>query len=190
MFAGSLWRVRETSDALGLTLLARWVCRPIASCVRRCDPRRSYRRERFALKRIALALVTATVVLFVASPAAAAIKITRIQYNPPGADTGSNAHLNKEWVKIRNTADHSRSLVGWKLRDSDGHLTFINVKLPANTTLTFHTGSGLDSFPHHRYWNFGTYIWSNNGDTAKITKRNGVAADKCHYSGGGRAVRC
>jgi Lamin Tail Domain len=149
-----------------------------------------YRQEGVALKRMVIALVCATVVLSLASAAAGAIRIIKIQFNPPGPDTGSNAHLNKEWVKIRNTGNHSRSLTGWKLKESDGEWMFINVNLPAQTSLKIHTGSGLDSFPHDRYWGLDDYIWNNDADEAAIKKRNGSLADKCNYFGGGRAVIC
>ena len=142
------------------------------------------------MNRIIIGLVCGAMLLSFASAAAGAIKIVKIRYNPPGADNGSNAHLNQEWVTIRNTGNSARSLTGWKLRDSDGHSTFISVNLPAHATLKFHTGSGMDSFPHHRYWGMDNYVWNNDGDTATIRKPNGNVADRCHYSGGGSAVTC
>ena len=45
--------------------------------------------------------------------AAAAIRFGVIQYDPSGADSGSNAHLNQEWVTIRNTGAKPRRLTGW-----------------------------------------------------------------------------
>ena len=62
--------------------------------------------------------------------------------------------------------------------------------MPAGATLKFHTGSGQDSFPHHRYWGLDNYVWNNDGDTATIKKPNGRIADRCPYSGGGGAVSC
>lgn len=33
----------------------------------------------------------------------AAVKITKIQYDPPGSDTGTTSHLNMDFVVIKNT---------------------------------------------------------------------------------------
>src|SRR5262245_61748193 len=56
-------------------------------------------------------------------PAAAAgcIKLTRIYYDSPGADYGSNASLNAEWVRVKNVCSTRKSLQGWTIKDIAGH---------------------------------------------------------------------
>ena len=51
-----------------------------------------------------IAVVGAT--LGIAGPAQAAtpaVQITKVYYNSPGTDTGSNTSLNAEWVRLTNT---------------------------------------------------------------------------------------
>jgi hypothetical protein len=68
------------------------------------------------MQRSLVAVVTGLLVAVIALPASAAIRITKVQYDPPGSDTGSNSSLNAEWVKIKNTGDKAKSLRRWKLR--------------------------------------------------------------------------
>ena len=76
--------------------------------------------------RLALAAVPAVALTFgllapvSAEAAVPAIRITQIQYDSPGSDTGSNASLNTEWVRITNTTAQNRSLSGWTLKDKQG----------------------------------------------------------------------
>ena len=123
--------------------------------------------------------------------ASAAIRITRIYYNPPGADTGSANSLKAEWIAVRNTGSRARQLQGWRILDSSGHRYRIgSFRLPARTTFKLHTGSGSDSFPSHLYWNLDKYVWNNDGDTARLKNSSGSLVDRCHYSGGGTSVTC
>jgi hypothetical protein len=68
-----------------------------------------------------------------ASPASAAIKITKIYCDSPGADTGTNKSLNAEYVVIKNTGTTRKALTGWTLRDASKHV----YKFP-----TFRLGAG------------------------------------------------
>ena len=52
-----------------------------------------------------------------------------MRYDPAGTDTGSNAHLNKEIVVVRNGTGKKRVLTGWTLRDPEGHV----YRFPATT---------------------------------------------------------
>jgi hypothetical protein len=144
-----------------------------------------------SLKRTIIAAICGLAMLSLVSTASAAIRITKIYYNPPGADTGSNSSLNAEWISIRNTGTRARQLLGWKILDADGHRFRIgDFRLPAQTTFKLRTGSGLGSYPSVLYWGMSNYVWNNNGDTARLKNRAGTVVDRCHYAGGGSYVRC
>lgn len=55
-----------------------------------------------------------TVLAVAATTADARIKIGFVCYDSPGSDTGSNANLNGEYVKIKNTGTRARVLTGWR----------------------------------------------------------------------------
>jgi hypothetical protein len=66
----------------------------------------------------------------VSAEAASAIQITKVYYNSPGSDYGSNTSLNAEWVRITNTGTTYRTLTGWTLRDASAHVyTFPTFKI-------------------------------------------------------------
>lgn len=133
---------------------------------------------------VGLLLVTLTGV------ASAAITITKIQYDPPGTDTGSNAHLNKEFVVIKNTGNSAVNLDGWLLKDRAGHrFDFVSFTIRAGRSVTIHTGSGTDD-GNDLYQDSGAYIWNNDGDTATLKDDAGDPVDSCRYSGGDTAVIC
>src|SRR5438034_2400635 len=74
------------------------------------------------MRRIAPALILASTVLLVtASVATAAVRIGFVYYDSPGSDTGSNASLNAEYVKIKNTGSRAKVLTGWRLHDQSHH---------------------------------------------------------------------
>ncbi len=148
------------------------------------------------MRRLVVLGVCLLVALGLAAPSASAagrVKIERIYYNSPGADYGSNQSLNAEWVKICNHKDHRVRLRGWTLRDAAGHVyRFGRFRLASDSCVKVHTGSGTNT-KHHRYWGSGWYIWNNDGDTAKLKRRNGTLADKCSYSDPGEndaSVNC
>jgi hypothetical protein len=114
--------------------------------------------------------------------ASAAIRITKIYYDSPGSDTGSNSSLNAEWIRLKNTGTNARSLTGWRVRDSSGHVyVFGNYALGAGKTVTIHTGSGANR-PRHRYWRQDNYVWNNDRDRATLKKPNGTKVDACSYN--------
>jgi Lamin Tail Domain len=119
-----------------------------------------------------------------------AIRIRRIYFDSPGADTGSNASLNAEWIRLRNRGSKGRWLTGWTIRDASGHTyRFGTFKLQAGKTVTVHTGSGSNS-SGHRYWRLNNHVWNNTGDTARLRNSAGTLIDKCSYSGAGSSVGC
>jgi hypothetical protein len=118
-----------------------------------------------------------------ASNAPAAIRIAKIRYDSPGADTGTNASLNAEWITLKNTGSSARQLNGWRIRDRAGNVyRFGRVLLPAGHTVKLHTGSGPNYPPHHLYWGSGNYVWNNVKDRATLRNAKGNVADRCAYN--------
>jgi len=142
------------------------------------------------LKRIVIALGCAAAALSLATVAPGAIRIDRIYFDSPGSDTGSNRSLNNEWIRLKNTGNSGRSLTGWTIRDTSGHVyRFGTFRLRADRTVTVHTGSGSNS-RRHRYWRQDAYVWNNDGDRATLKTAGGNVVDRCSYSGAGSAVNC
>ncbi len=141
---------------------------------------------------LVVALAAAVVAVVIAPGASGAIRITKIYYDSPGADTGSNASRNAEWIRIKNTGRTTRRLGGWSVSDPFGNAyNFVQFRLRAGRTVTLHTGSGTDTAAH-RYWHSLGYIWDNGRDTARLRRPNGRLADRCSYrdSGSASSVTC
>lgn len=124
------------------------------------------------MRRWVLGVVTALAV--VGLPAAAnaatgpAVRIVKIQYDSPGADTRSAASLNAEWVALRNVTTRKVSLSGWTVRDAQAHVyAFGALTVAAGATVYVRTGKGKNTAAS-RYWGSGNYIWNNTGDTATL----------------------
>jgi hypothetical protein len=142
------------------------------------------------VKRIVIGLVCAATLFSLAPAATGAIRIDRIYFDSPGADTGSNNSLNNEWIRLKNTGNSARSLTNWTVRDSSGHVyRFGTYRLRADRTVTIHTGNGSNT-SRHRYWRQDNYVWNNDGDRARLKKPNGTTVDSCSYSGAGSSVTC
>jgi hypothetical protein len=80
------------------------------------------------MKRLTIAVLCGFAMLALAPSAPAAIRITKIYFDSPGADTGSNFSLNAEWIRLRNTSARSRLLTGWKIRDAGPRLHLRHVQ--------------------------------------------------------------
>jgi hypothetical protein len=118
------------------------------------------------------------------------VRIDFVRYNPAGRDTGSNWHLNREIVRISNVGSHERSLAGWRLRDSDGHVyRFPTTRLQPGGSVTVHTGRGSNS-AGHRYWGQTRYRWDNDGDRAVLRNRAGALVDACRWGNGPGSINC
>jgi hypothetical protein len=147
-------------------------------------------RVRSILTAVLTALAVA-VPLGVAAPAqaASAIRITTIQYDSPGTDTGTNLSLNAEYVVVKNVSTTARSLTGWTLRDANGYVyTFPSTTLGAGKSITVHTGQGTVD-PRHRYWGRTWYVWNNTGDTAYLRNASGGAVHQCGWTAVGTGSR-
>jgi hypothetical protein len=119
-------------------------------------------------------------------PGHAVVSLGTIQYDPPGADTGSN--INQEYVTVRNTGTVAQPMGGWTLRDASGHVyTFPAVTLAAGRYFIVHTGSGSYNGTD-LYWGSGAYIWNNDGDTAYLRTNTGTAVDTCAWTTDGSGL--
>jgi Lamin Tail Domain len=142
------------------------------------------------MRKLLASMTFALVLLTVPASASAAVKISKISFDSPGSDNGSNSSLNAEWIQLHNTGSQGVKLTSWKIRDAAGHVyTFGTFTLYAGGYVKIHTGSGSNTH-RDRYWGSGSYIWNNDGDTGKLVRPNGSVADSCRYSGAGSSVSC
>ena len=147
--------------------------------------------------RLTAALTLTTLALLAAlSPtpvSAAAVSSTRFsfaQYDSPGDDTGSNASLNAEWVKVSNHSSQAKTLTGWTIRDTANHVyRFGAFKLGAGKSVRLHTGKGSNTRTD-RYWGESWYVWNNTGDKAILRNSNGVTVDTCSWPDGDGNTAC
>src|SRR5438477_13218743 len=115
--------------------------------------------------------IAAAIMLGLASPASAAIRITKIYFDSPGADTGTNKSLSAEYVVIKNTGTTRKTLTGWTLRDASRHVyKFPTFRLGAGKSVKVHTGKGANTLGN-LYWRSSSYIWNNDGDTARLRRK-------------------
>ena len=130
----------------------------------------------------ALALLLA-VFTSLAGPAQAApaVKISKIYYNSPGSDTGSNTSLNAEYVTLLNTTTSARTITGWTVRDKAGYVyKFPTTTIAAKSAVTLRTGKGTNNSTT-RYWQRTWYVWNNTGDTAYLRNTAGTLVHSCSY---------
>lgn len=145
-----------------------------------------------AVKLSAAAMLAIAAVATIGSPASAAVpvKFTKIQYNSPGADKGSNKSLNAEWVRITNKGGKARYLSGWTLRDAQSHVyKFPTFRLKAGASVWVHTGKGSNT-ASNLYWGSSWYIWNNTGDKATLKNRSGDVIDTCKWGDGSGVTYC
>lgn len=148
-----------------------------------------FMRIRAALPALAGAVVLTGTILSTPAQAAGSVYIYEVYYDSPGSDGGSNASLNAEWVKIKNSTSSTVSLKNWKIKDATGHTyTFRDVKIGAGSTKKVHTGSGSDT-ASDKYWGSSWYVWNNTGDTAKLYKASGTKVDSCTWSSKGSGYK-
>lgn len=126
-----------------------------------------------------------------AQAATPAIQITKVYYNSPGSDTGSNTSLNAEWVRLTNQRSYTINLKGWTLRDKTGYTyTFTtDYRLPAGYRVYIHSGKGTNT-SYHRYWGRSWYVWNNSGDTAYLRNSYGTTIDTCSWGSSGSYTYC
>jgi hypothetical protein len=122
------------------------------------------------------------------------IQFTKIVYNSPGTDTGSNTSLNGEYVRLTNKTTRTIDLKNWTIRDAAGHIYLISTSqlLRAGKTLYLHTGKGTNGRPDsaHRYWGRTGYIWNNGGDTSILRTSSNRTIDSCNWGTGSGTTYC
>lgn len=140
---------------------------------------------------VLLAAVVATLGVQAPADAAGGVRITKVYFDSPGSDHGSNTSINAEYVTIKNNTSHTKSLTGWTLRDRHAfHVyTFATFSLKAGAKVRVHSGSGTDT-AHNVYWSAGWYVWNNTGDRATLRKASGKRVDRCTFTSAGSFKIC
>ena len=139
-----------------------------------------------------LVIFTAVVLVFgvAAASAQARIRFSFVQYNPPGADTGSNTSRNAEYVTLYNPGATGKVITGWRILDNQGHVyKFKTYTLCSHCKVTVHTGNGSDT-RRHKYWGSSAYIWNNTGDRARLKKPGNILVDSCSWGAGDGTTTC
>lgn len=112
------------------------------------------------------------------------VKITFIEYSPPGPDEDG------EFVRIKNLGGTAQTMTNWTLRDIANHVfTFPGFTLPAGGTVQVWTGTGTNNSTN-LYWGSGAAIWNNTGDTATLRNNSGQVVSVCTYPGGEQNYTC
>jgi Lamin Tail Domain len=129
------------------------------------------------------ALVVASAIMGSApAEAASPVQFGKIQYDSPGSDTGANAHVNAEYVIVRNAGTRAATLTGWTVRDKQNHVyTFGTFSLGAGKTVVLRTGKGTNTATT-RFWGSSYYIWNNTGDSAYLRNSAGANMDSCVWT--------
>ena len=140
------------------------------------------------MKQLLAATLTIFVFLTMSSSALAAVRFTRIYFDPAGEDAAPepNSDLNKERVVICNNGNRRRSLSRWKLTDrgADHRFTFPRgFRLGGGRCVRVHTGRGRND-RNDLYFDLDFYVWNNDGDRATLKKRSGTVIDRCGYGSG------
>ena len=141
-------------------------------------------KRRFAMLAAgALAAVSSLVVATGPADAAGAVQFTRLQYDSPGTDTGSNTSLNTEYVQLKNVTTRTYNLYGWTVRDAANHIYKFtsNFYLRPGATVTIRTGKGTNTSTT-RYWGLSYYVWNNTGDKAYLRTPSGALLDYCAWT--------
>jgi hypothetical protein len=148
-----------------------------------------------AIAAIAVAALLTSTTAAVATPStdsrhAPSVRFSKVVYDSPGADTGSNPSLNAEWAQVTNFSASGRVLTGWTIRDTSGHIyRFPTFTLRAGKAVRLHTGRGANTATD-LYWRQDGYVWNNSGDTAILRNRLGTNIDRCSWSGSGSSTNC
>ncbi|MDX6740336.1 lamin tail domain-containing protein [Actinocorallia sp. A-T 12471] len=112
----------------------------------------------------------------------------------PSSSSGSSVRIERvrlgsggQWVELKNHADSSRDLRGWRLRAGDGAVyEFGPYRLGPGKTVRVHTGEGRDS---RRDLYGGSRLPALPTSAATVTLRTPESAvDSCRYSGEGDAA--
>jgi hypothetical protein len=110
--------------------------------------------------------------------AAASIRITHIEYDPPGNDRDG------EYVVIHNESSDSINLKGWVLTDGNAKhsFTFPDHLLKPGSDVKLWTRKGRND-AHNLFWSNNRAIWNNDGDTGTLRDANGKIISTYSYEG-------
>lgn len=88
-----------------------------------------------------------------AEAATSSLRFSKVYYDSPGADFGSNMSLNAEWIRIKNYSTTTKKyLTGSTVRDKSGHVyRFGTFALVPGSSVTLYTRKGTNS-SSKRYW--------------------------------------
>ena len=113
--------------------------------------------------------------------------VVEIHADAPGAD---RTNLTREFVVLRNPGRRPLGVDNWTVADADGHRYRFppTATLPANETVTLHTGIGRDT-SRHRYWNRSTPVWNNAGDVVVVRDADGQERARRAYGTAARGRR-
>jgi len=112
------------------------------------------------------------------TPSPSPVRISGLEYNPPGPD---EQNLNGEWVELTNQGNEAVNLRGYTLKDEGNKVyTFGDVILQAGEKVRLHTGAGQDG-PGTLYWGSRAPIWNNYGDAAFLYDPQGRLVDSYRY---------
>lgn len=135
----------------------------------------------FAASSVAFRAADGTPRVLITPEPASAVRVSRIYYNSPGPDTGTDKSLNGEFVRLKNTSRTVSQLRGWSISDTAGHVyRFGGLRLRPGGSVTVHTGRGRDT-RQDRYWNRRSYIWNNTRGLVRVHSARGRLADQCRY---------
>ena len=120
------------------------------------------------------------------TPAVGSVQFTKIQYDSPGVDSGSNSSLNTEWVRLTNKTKAKINLNGWTVRDAAGIVYKFTgtLNLAAGGSILVQTGKGTNTATR-RFWNRAGrtgYVWNNAGDTATLRTNANKTIDTCKWT--------
>lgn len=108
------------------------------------------------------------------------VVLNEIMYNPVGDENASMP--NGEWVELYNNADYDIDVVGWQIRDNNGHTIIVSTSNSDNNLNT--TDGGETIVPQHAWltvYRNGSAIFNNTGDTVSLYN-NSHLIDSYTYS--------
>ncbi|MDO5662232.1 MAG: lamin tail domain-containing protein [Brachybacterium sp.] len=146
---------------------------------------------RTRIPRIALTFLAALALLLTgplaAAPSAEAavvkpLDIVKIHYDPVGRDQPNNRGYNQEFIQLKNTSARTLDLTGYVIRDERPQRFAFpkGFKLGAGKTVTIRSGHGKNT-ASTLYWGKKSYIWNNDGDTARTFNAQGKLLERCSY---------
>ncbi len=144
------------------------------------------------MRKMLALLMSLFILVAIPAWADAAVTISKIYFDSPGSDSGSNPSLNAEWIQLHNNGTSGAKLTGWKIRDAAGHVyKFGRYTLKAGGYVKIHTAAfpgnnGKIAFQSNRDVGAGEiYAITPGGTAARITFSTG-SSDPAYSPDGSR----